>query len=62
MTMSAAMAVVLILLGLASLAAMIGTVVLVVKDGRGGIPPEPSVQPWAAGTLPSRPYSTLRRI
>jgi hypothetical protein len=56
------MAVVLILLGLASLAAMIGTVVLVIKDGRGQIPLEPSVRPWTAGNLPSRPYSTLRRI
>jgi hypothetical protein len=56
------MAVVLILLGLASLAAVIGTVVLVIKDGRGQIPLEPSVRPWTAGNLPSRPYSTLRRI
>ncbi len=60
--MSVAMAVVLILLGLASVAAMVGTVVLVVKDGRGQIPLEPSIQPWTAGSLPSRPYSTLRRI
>ena len=60
--MSVAMAVVLILLGVASLAAVIGTVVLVIKDGRGQIPLEPSVRPWTAGNLPSRPYSTLRRI
>jgi hypothetical protein len=60
--MSVAMAVVLILLGLASVAAIIGTVVLVVKDGHGQIPLEPPVRPWTAGNLPSRPYSTLRRI
>ncbi len=60
--MSVAMAVALILLALALLAAMVGTVVLVIRDGRGQIPLEPSVQPWTAGTLPSRPYSTLRRI
>ena len=56
------MVVLLILLGLAALAAITGTVVLVLRDGRGEIPPEPSVQPWTAGTLPSRPYATLRRI
>lgn len=60
--MSVAMAVFLLLLGLASLAAVIGTVVLVIKDGRGQIPLEPSVQPWTAANLPSRPYSALRRI
>lgn len=60
--MSVAMAVALILLALALLAAMVGTVVLVIRDGQGQIPLEPSVQPWTAGTLPSRPYSTLRRI
>lgn len=58
--MSVAMAVVLIFLGLVSLAAMIGTVVLVIRDGRGHIPVEPSVLPWRAGNLPSRPYSTIR--
>jgi hypothetical protein len=56
------MAVVLILLALASLAAVVGTVVLVIKDGRGEIPLEPTIKPWTAGDLPSRPYSTLRRI
>ena len=58
--MSVAMAVVLIILGLVSLAAMIGTVVLVIRDGRGHLPPEPSVRPWTAGNLPSRPYFTIR--
>jgi hypothetical protein len=62
MAMSVAMVVVLILLGLASVAAMVGTVVLVIRDGRGQIPLEPPVKPWTAGNLPSRPYSTLRRI
>ena len=60
--MSVAMVVVLILLGLASLAAMVGTVVLVIRDGRGQIPLEPSDKPWTAGNLPSRPYSPLRRL
>jgi hypothetical protein len=56
------MVVVLMLLGLAAVAGVIGTVVLVVRDGRGQIPLEPSDRPWTAGNLPSRPYSTLRRI
>jgi hypothetical protein len=59
---SVALAVFLIVLGLASLAAIAGTVALVIRDGRGRIPLEPSIRPWTAGTLPSRPYSTLRRI
>jgi hypothetical protein len=58
--MSVATAVVLILLGWASLAAMIGTVVLVVRDGRGQIPVEPSEESWTAGHLPSRPYAAIR--
>ncbi|MDQ0677075.1 hypothetical protein QFZ30_000457 [Arthrobacter pascens] len=58
--MSVAMVVVLIFLGLASLSAMIGTVVLVIRDGRGRIPLEPTEQRWIPGTLPSRPYSEIR--
>jgi hypothetical protein len=58
--MSVAMIVLLIFLGLASVAAMIGTVVLVIRDGRGQIPLEPSFQRWTPGTLPGRPYSTIR--
>lgn len=58
--MSVAMVVVLIVLGLASLSAMIGTVVLVIRDGRGRIPLEPTEQRWTPGTLPSRPYSVIR--
>lgn len=58
--MSAATAVVLILLGWASLVAMMGTIVLVIRDGRGQIPLEPPDESWMAGNLPSRPYSTIR--
>jgi hypothetical protein len=54
------MAVVLILLGWAALAAMMGTVGLVIRDGRGQIPLEPSEESWTAGNLPSRPYSSIR--
>jgi hypothetical protein len=54
------MIVVLIFLGLASLSAMIGTVVLVIRDGRGQIPLEPNEQRWIPGTLPSQPYSVIR--
>jgi hypothetical protein len=56
------MFVLLILLGVAAVAAIAGTIVLVIRDGRGEIPPEPSIRPWTAGTLPSRPYSTLPKI
>ncbi len=62
MAVSVALAVFLILLGLASLAAIAGTVALVIRDGRGQVPLEPSVRSWTAGSLPSSPYSTLRRI
>lgn len=58
--MSVALIVILILLGLTCLAGMVGTVVLVIRDGHGQIPLEPSVRPWTAGHLPSRPYSTIR--
>lgn len=60
--MTVSVAVFLILLGLAALAAIAGTVVLVIRDGRGKIPLEPPVKPWTAGTLPSVPYSKLRRV
>lgn len=58
--MSLAVVILLTLLGLASLAAAIGTVVLVVRDGRGQIPVEPSDESWTAGNLPSRPYAVIR--
>jgi len=50
----------LIVLAAVSLAAIIGTVVLVIRDGRGQIPPEKSERPWTAGNLPSVPYSLVR--
>lgn len=58
--MSVATAVVLILLGWASLAAIIGAVALVIRDGRGQIPLEPTDESWTAGNLPSRPYAAIR--
>lgn len=39
---------------------MIGTVALVIRDGRGQIPLEPSEESWTAGNLPSRPYAAIR--
>ncbi|GAB5080142.1 hypothetical protein ARTHROSP310_32870 [Arthrobacter sp. AD-310] len=60
--MSVGVVVLLIVLGLAALAAIAGTVVLVVRDGRGEIPVEPPAKPWTAGTLPSVPYSMLRKV
>lgn len=58
--MSLAVVILLTLLGLASVAAMIGTVVLVIRDGRGEIPVEPSDESWTAGNLPSRSYAHIR--
>lgn len=58
--MSVAMIVLLVFLGVASLAAVVGTVVLVIRDGRGEIPLEPPDESWKAGSLPSRPYSAIR--
>ena len=58
--MSLAVVILLTLLGLASVAAVIGTVVLVIRDGRGEIPVEPPDESWTAGNLPSRPYATAQ--
>lgn len=58
--MSVAIQVLLILLAAVALLAIIGTVLTVLHDGRGHLPPEESEHPWTAGELPSRPYSTLR--
>lgn len=58
--MSASFVVLLIILAAVSLFAIVGTVVLVVRDGRGQIPLEPSDRPWTAGNLPSLPYSLVR--
>jgi hypothetical protein len=60
MTMSLAIVILLALLGAASVAAVIGTVILVIRDGRGEIPVEPSDESWTAGNLPSRPYAAIR--
>ncbi|MBT2585581.1 hypothetical protein [Arthrobacter sp. ISL-95] len=60
--MSLALIIALLLMGMVCLAAAIGGVVLVIRDGRGEIPLEQSVRPWVAGNLASRPYSTLPRI
>ena len=52
--------VLLIILAAVALFAIVGTVVLVVRDGRGLIPLEKSDRPWTAGNLPSLPYSQIR--
>ena len=58
--MSVGTAVLLILLGWACVAAILGTVALVIRDGRGQIPVEPTDESWTAGNLPSRPYAAIR--
>lgn len=52
--------VLLILLAGVALLAIVGTVVLVIRDGRGNLPLEKSERPWTAGNLPSVPYSLVR--
>lgn len=58
--MSGPIVVLLILLAAVVLLGSIGTVVVVVRDGRGRNPREPSERPWMAGNLPSVPYSVWR--
>ena len=58
--MTGSFVVLLIVLAAVSLVAIVGTVVLVVRDGRGHIPLEKSERPWTAGNLPSVPYSLVR--
>lgn len=58
--MTGSFVVLLIILAAVSLVAIVGTVVLVVRDGRGHIPLEKSERPWTAGNLPSVPYSLVR--
>ncbi|HSO17376.1 MAG TPA: hypothetical protein VLS95_15635 [Arthrobacter sp.] len=58
--MTGSLVVLLIILAAVSLLAIIGTVVLVIRDGRGHIPIEKSDRPWTAGNLPSVPYSQVR--
>ncbi|WP_346925330.1 hypothetical protein [uncultured Arthrobacter sp.] len=58
--MTGSFVVLLIILAAVSLLAIVGTVVLVIRDGRGHIPVEKSERPWTAGNLPSVPYSQVR--
>ena len=58
--MSGSIVVLLLILAAVAVYAIIGTVVLVIRDGRGLIPVEKSDRPWTAGNLPSLPYSLVR--
>ena len=58
--MSGPVVVVLLFLAVVALVGVIGTVVVVVRDGRGLLPRELSDRPWMAGNLPSVPYSVWR--
>ncbi|CAN7249583.1 hypothetical protein LJR078_001114 [Arthrobacter sp. LjRoot78] len=58
--MSGPIVVVLIFLAVVALLGVIGTVVVVLRDGRGILPREESERPWMAGNLPSVPYSLWR--
>ena len=57
--MSGPIVVVLIFLAVVALLGVIGTVVVVLRDGRGILPRE-FERPWMAGNLPSVPYSIWR--
>jgi hypothetical protein len=58
--MTGPIVVVLLFLAAVTLLGVIGTVVVVVRDGRGRLPRERSDRPWMAGNLPSVPYSLWR--
>lgn len=58
--MSGPIVVVLIFLAVVALLGVIGTVVVVLRDGRGILPREEPERPWIAGNLPSVPYSVWR--
>jgi flagellar basal body-associated protein FliL len=58
--MSGSIVVVLVILAVIAALAIVGTVVVVLRDGRGNVPSEPPQRPWAAGNLPSLPYSLIR--
>jgi hypothetical protein len=58
--MTGSIIVVLLFLAAVALLGVIGTVVVVVRDGRGRVPAERSERPWMAGNLPSVPYSVWR--
>jgi hypothetical protein len=58
--MSGPIVVVLIFLAVVALLGVIGTVVVVLRDGRGILLREESERPWMAGNLPSVPYSVWK--
>ncbi|MHA7224120.1 hypothetical protein ACX80S_17695 [Arthrobacter sp. RHLT1-20] len=58
--MSGSIVVFLILVAAVVLLGVVRTVVVVLRDGRGRNPREPSEPPWMAGNLPSVPYSVWR--
>lgn len=58
--MSGPIVAVLIFFAVVALWGVIGTVVVVVRDGRGILPKEETERPWMAGHLPSVPYSVWR--
>jgi hypothetical protein len=58
--MTGPIVVVLIILAAFALLGVVGTVVVVLRDGRGHLPKEPPERPWMAGNLPSVPYSVWR--
>ena len=58
--MTGSIVAVLLFFAAVALLGIIGTVVAVVRDGRGRVPVERSERPWMAGNLPSVPYSVWR--
>lgn len=58
--MSGPIVVFLFLLAAIAVVAIVSTVVVIVRDGRGSLPKEHSERPWMAGHLPSVPYSLWR--
>jgi hypothetical protein len=52
----------LLLITALALFVVVSTVRLVLKDGRGGTPPERSQADWVAGSSPSRAYAELTRL
>lgn len=58
--MTGSIAVLLIVLATVALFAVVGTVLAVIRDGRGWVPAEKPERPWTAGNLPSLPYSLIR--
>ena len=58
--MSGSIVVFLILAAAIVLLGVIGTVVVVLREGRGRNPREVPERPWTAGNLPSVPYSKWR--